>query len=77
MFDERGRRVEISELRSTPSRAESRGEICYALFAETGVTFLREEDERQRAEERWRKREKGRGREIREILVWHLRNFLH
>lgn len=59
MFDEEGGRVEISELRSTPSQAESRGEIRYALFAEAGVTFLREKDERQRAEGEMEKEREG------------------
>jgi hypothetical protein len=62
MFDEKvGRRVEISEPRSTPSRAESRGEIRYALFAEAGVTFLREERQRAEGEIEKERERKGEG----------------
>jgi len=67
MFDEGGRRVEISELRSVHLReAESGGEIRYALFAEAGVIFLRGEDERRRKPngrwgERGREKERDKG----------------
>jgi len=79
--------VEISELRSTPCKRKaeekfvtlsSRRRVLPSSKKKTREAEKKNGSERERERERERKRERKRKkREIREILVWHLRNFLH
>lgn len=73
--------VEISELRSTPCKRKTR-EKFVTPSSRRRVLPSSKKKTREAEKENRRKRErreggKEEGREIREILVWHLRNFLH